>query len=59
MNGALIASIVGIVGALILASRGMSSRIAPAARWKMAAVWLVIILGVVLVINMLGLDRQQ
>lgn len=48
MNGATIASLVAIGMALVLAWRGLSARSLPRAQlWKMAFVWMAIIVVVV------------
>ena len=57
MNASQIASIVLIVGSLILVTRGLRGRqMAPGRRVQMAVAWLVIIVGVVWMIQMSGLE---
>jgi uncharacterized membrane protein YfcA len=57
VTAAQIASLVAILGSLILVWRGMRGRqVAPGRRLKMAVAWLVIIVGLVFVINTLGLE---
>ena len=58
MTAGLIVSLISIVGALILAVRGLRSRqAAPGNRLMMAVAWLVIIVGVIFLIQSLGLER--
>jgi hypothetical protein len=57
VTAAQIASLVAILGSLILVWRGMRGRqVAPGRRLQMAVAWLVIIVGLVFVINLLGLE---
>jgi hypothetical protein len=57
MTAAQIASVVAILGSLVLVWSGMRGRqVAPGRRVQMAVAWLVIIVGVVFVINTLGLE---
>lgn len=53
----MIVSLVAIVGALILALRGLRSRTTTPRNWiVMGVAWLVIIVGVAFVIQKLGLE---
>lgn len=57
MTGAQIASVVAILGSLILVWSGMRGRqVAPGRRVQMAVAWLVIIVALVFVIDSLGLE---
>jgi len=57
MNVSQIASIILIVGSLILVTLGMRGRqMAPGRRVQMAVAWLVIIVGVVWLIQMSGFE---
>jgi uncharacterized membrane protein YfcA len=57
VTAAQIASLVAILGSLILVWSGMRGRqVAPGRRVQMAVAWLVIIVGLVFVINTLGLE---
>lgn len=56
MSGDVVASIIGIAAALVLALRSLRARpAAPSKRVMMALAWLVIIVGIVFVIDSLGL----
>lgn len=58
MSAGLIVSLISIVGALVLAVRGLRSRqVSPSNRVLMAVAWLVIIVGVIFVIQTLGVER--
>jgi hypothetical protein len=60
LNGDTIASIIAIVAALVLAVRGLKSRpVALHQRLTMAAVWLVIIVGVVFLIHSTGIGDTR
>lgn len=60
MSTGLLVSVVAILGALVLAWRGLRSRsLPPGTWWKMAAIWIVIIVGLVLVIQIVGLGIEQ
>ena len=54
MSGEIVASIIAILAALMLATRGMSRRSTPGARWKMALAWVAIITVIVLIIELAG-----
>lgn len=57
MSAAQIASLIAIVGSLVLVWSGMRGRqVAPGRRMQMAVAWLVIIIAVVFVINAIGLE---
>ncbi len=57
MNAATAASIVAILGSLVLVWRGMRGRqIAPSKQVQMAIAWVVIIIGVVFTVQWIGLD---
>lgn len=57
MTAAQIASLIAIVGSLILVGSGMRGRqVAPGRRVQMAAAWLVTIVGLVFVIKTFGLE---
>jgi hypothetical protein len=57
MTAAQIASVVAILGSLILVGSGMRGRqVAPERRVQMAVGWLVIIVGLVFMIDWLGLE---
>jgi uncharacterized membrane protein YecN with MAPEG domain len=58
VNAASIVSIIAILGSLILVWRGMQGRqLPPGRRVQMAVAWLVIIVGLVFVLNILGIER--
>lgn len=55
MNAAELASIVAILGSLVLVWRGMRNRqITPSKQVQMAVAWLVIIVGVMLAVQWIG-----
>ena len=55
-HGALIVSIIAVIGALVLATRAASlRRLGMARAAKLAAVWALIIVGLMVVIQLLGL----
>lgn len=57
MNAAELASIVAILGSLVLVWRGMRNRqIAPSKQVQMAVAWLVIIVGVIFAVQWIGSD---
>jgi uncharacterized membrane protein YecN with MAPEG domain len=57
MTAAQFASVVAILGSLVLVWNGMRGRqVAPGRRVQMAVAWLVIIVGVVFVIHTLGIE---
>lgn len=58
MTGDAVVSIVTIIGALVLALRGMRGR-GGSNRWMMAIAWLVIIVGLVFLIQSFGVDLAR
>lgn len=60
MNAAMIVSMIAILGSLILVWRGIRGRqVAAGRRVQLAVAWLVIIVGLVFVLNMLGVARTS
>jgi len=59
MTGSMIASIIAILGALILATRGWGCRAQSSTRWKMALAWVAIILGVTFLIGFSGVSWDR
>ena len=59
MTGSMIASIITILGALILATRGLGRRAQPGTRWKMALAWVAIIVGVTFLIGISGVSWDR